>query len=193
MSARKIVMVALATQAALTLAAWWGGVAVGVPLQWGNPARDAALGAAAAVGLALVNYWLLTRARANWLVDGVRAVYHQTVLPLFGRLGPVSAIAIGAAAGIGEELLFRGLLQPLLGLAAASVLFGAAHVGGVRMLPFGVWATGMGVVMGTLAIATGGLTAPIVAHGLYDMLALEYIRRRPGGAFAAARPGAEIE
>ena len=179
-------MLALATQAALTLAAWWGGRAVGVHLQWGNPARDAALGAAAAVGLGLVNYWLLTRARANWLVDGVRAVYHQTVLPLFGRLGPVSAIAIGAAAGIGEELLFRGLLQPLLGLAAASVLFGAAHVGGVRMLPFGVWATGMGVVMGTLAIATGGLTAPIVAHGLYDMLALEYIRRRPGGAFAAA-------
>jgi membrane protease YdiL (CAAX protease family) len=32
-------------------------------------------------------------------------------------------------------------------------------------------------VMGGLAIATGGLIAPIVAHGVYDMLALEYIRR----------------
>jgi membrane protease YdiL (CAAX protease family) len=45
------------------------------------------------------------------------------------------------------------------------------------MLPFGVWATAMGMVMGTLAIVTGGLIAPIVAHGVYDMLALEYIRR----------------
>jgi membrane protease YdiL (CAAX protease family) len=31
--------------------------------------------------------------------------------------------------------------------------------------------------MGGLAIATGGLIAPIVAHGVYDMLALAYIRR----------------
>jgi hypothetical protein len=35
----------------------------------------------------------------------------------------------------------------------------------------------MGLVMGALTIATGGLTAAIVAHGVYDMLALEYIRR----------------
>jgi membrane protease YdiL (CAAX protease family) len=40
-----------------------------------------------------------------------------------------------------------------------------------------VWASGMGFVLGTLANVTGGLTAPMVAHGLYDMLALEYIRR----------------
>ena len=45
------------------------------------------------------------------------------------------------------------------------------------MLPFGVWAIGMGVVMGGLALVTGGLTAPMVAHGVYDMLALDYIRR----------------
>jgi hypothetical protein len=31
--------------------------------------------------------------------------------------------------------------------------------------------------MGMLALVTGGLTAPMVAHGLYDILALEYIRR----------------
>jgi membrane protease YdiL (CAAX protease family) len=193
MSTRRIVALALATQAGLALAAWWSGIAFGIAPQWGSPGRDAGIGAAVAAGLALANYWLLTRAPANWLVNGVRAVYHQTVRPLFGRIGPVSAIAIGAAAGVGEEWLFRGVLQPLVGLAAASVLFGVAHVGGVRMLPFGVWATAMGVVMGTLAIATGGLIAPIVAHALYDMLALEYIRRRPGGAFAAARRGADIE
>jgi CBS domain-containing protein len=51
------------------------------------------------------------------------------------------------------------------------------HVGSVRMLSFGVWAALMGGVMGMLALVTGGLTAPMVAHGLYDILALEYIRR----------------
>jgi hypothetical protein len=34
--------------------------------------------------------------------------------------------------------------------------------------------------MGGLALLTGGLTAPMVAHGVYDMLALEYIRRGAG-------------
>ena len=60
------------------------------------------------------------------------------------------------AAGLGEEWLFRGVLQPLVGLVAASVLFGLAHVGGRTMLPFGVWASVMGLVLGGLAIVTGG-------------------------------------
>jgi membrane protease YdiL (CAAX protease family) len=35
----------------------------------------------------------------------------------------------------------------------------------------------MGFLLGALAQATGGLAAPIVAHGVYDMLALAFIRR----------------
>lgn len=191
MSPRRIVFVALATQAGLILLSWWVSTALQLPPSWGTPLRDSAIGLAAAGALALVNYLLLNRAPGNWLVNGVRDVYHHTVVPLFGRLGPVSAIAIGAAAGIGEEWLFRGLVQPLVGLIPASLLFGAAHVGSTRMLPFGVWATGMGLVMGGLAVATGGLVAPMVAHGVYDMLALEYIRRGFGDMHAAARPGAD--
>jgi membrane protease YdiL (CAAX protease family) len=45
------------------------------------------------------------------------------------------------------------------------------------MVPFGVWASAMGLALGGLAHVTGGLTAPIVAHGVYDILALAYIRR----------------
>ena len=177
MSSRKIVIVALTTQGALIGVSWWCATFLNLLPRWGQPLRDVPIGVAVASALALANYYLLTRAPGNWVVNGVRAVYHDTIVPLFGRIGPFSAIAIGAAAGVGEEWLFRGVLQPVTGIAIASVLFGLAHVGGVRMLPFGVWATGMGAVMGSLAAATGGLTAPIVAHGLYDMLALEYIRR----------------
>jgi membrane protease YdiL (CAAX protease family) len=45
------------------------------------------------------------------------------------------------------------------------------------MVPFGVWASAMGLLLGGLAQATGGLTAPMVAHGVYDMLALAFLRR----------------
>jgi membrane protease YdiL (CAAX protease family) len=46
------------------------------------------------------------------------------------------------------------------------------------MVAFGVWAAVMGLALGGLALASGGLLAPAVAHGMYDALALEYIRRR---------------
>ena len=177
MSAQWIFGIALLMQGALIALAWWSARALDLPPEWGDPLRDGAIGVVVAVALALGNYLLLTRAPANWLVDGVRLAYHEAIVPLFGGLHPLGAIVIGAAAGVGEEWLFRGILQPLTGLAVSSVLFGAAHVGGRRMLPFGVWATGMGLVMGVLAITTGGLIAPIVAHGVYDMLALAYIRR----------------
>jgi membrane protease YdiL (CAAX protease family) len=177
MSPQQVLLVALLTQGGLIALAWWSARILALPPHWGEPLRDVAIGLTAAVALALANYALLTRAPSNWVVDGVRAVFRQTIVPLFGGLPAAGVVLIGAAAGLGEEWLFRGIVQPLLGLVASSLLFGIAHVGGRHMLPFGVWATGMGLVMGSLAIVTGGLIAPIVAHGVYDILALEYIRR----------------
>ena len=177
MSPRRILIIALSTQGGLIALAWWCSRALEIPPQWGAPARDGIIGLAVAFALALTNYLLLTRAPANWLVDGVRTTYRETIVPLFGHLSPAGVLLIGVAAGVGEEWLFRGIVQPVAGLAASSVLFGAAHVGSARMIPFGVWATGMGLVMGALAIATNGLIAPMVAHGVYDILALAYIRR----------------
>jgi membrane protease YdiL (CAAX protease family) len=177
MSPRRILVVALVTQAGLIALAWWAGRVLDLPPRWGDPRRDVLIGCVVAVVLGAVNHLLLTRAPSNWVTEGVRGVYRETIVPLFRGLSPWGAIVIGAAAGIGEEWLFRGIVQPLAGLTAASLLFGLAHVGSVRMLPFGVWAAVMGLVLGSLAIVTGGLTAPMVAHGVYDMLALQYIRR----------------
>ncbi len=43
----------------------------------------------------------------------------------------------------------------------------------------GIWAACTGALLGWLAIATGGLLAPIVAHIAYDALALSYLRWGP--------------
>jgi membrane protease YdiL (CAAX protease family) len=177
MSPRRVFGLALATQGLLIVGAWVASRVAQMTTPWGDPVRDSAIGLVAALGLAAGNFILLRHAPGNWLVTGVRAVYHDVLVPLFSGLSRPSIIVLGAAAGIGEEWLFRGVVQPALGLAASSLAFGLAHVGGVRMLPFGVWASIMGLIMGGLAIATGGLIAPIVAHGVYDMLALAYIRR----------------
>src|SRR2546429_277725 len=64
---------------------------------------------------------------------------------------------------------------PLRVELAASVLFGLLHPLGAAYI---VWATAAGAGLGALAIASGGLVAPIAAHGTYNLLALAYLRRR---------------
>jgi membrane protease YdiL (CAAX protease family) len=177
MSPPRLVVLAIGTQSLLILVAWLASRGLQLNPSWGEPRRDIVIGLLAALVLAAINYVLLEHLPGGWIVDGVRAVYRELLIPLFSRVSRPGIVLIGIAAGIGEEWLFRGVLQPTLGLAPASILFGLAHVGGSRMLPFGVWATAMGFALGALAIATGGLLAPIVAHGVYDIVALEYIRR----------------
>ena len=90
----------------------------------------------------------------------MRMAIDEVLIPTFVGLSRSQIVGLSVAAGIGEELFFRGFLQPVAGLLAASLAFGAAHVAGARMLAFGVWAAGMGLVLGGLVIATGGIVAP---------------------------------
>lgn len=132
----------------------------------------------------LVGFWWVMHSRMpalrrlrlwmQWLVDEV-----------FSQAGIAQLALVAALAGFGEELLFRGLLQwlvghwtsPLVGLLAASLMFGAMHA--LSKLYF-LLATLIGVYFGWLLIQYGDLVTPMVAHGLYDFLALAYLAwRRP--------------
>jgi membrane protease YdiL (CAAX protease family) len=179
MDPRRVLALALGSQALLVALALAGERVLGIRASWGNASRDVPLGLAAAAGLAAANYALLRLGGSGWLSDGVRRVYREVLVPLFGRLETPAIVLIAIAAGLGEEWFFRGVIQPWLGWIGGSLVFGAAHVGGRRMLAFGVWASVMGLALGGLAILTGGLLAPAIAHGVYDALALEYIRRQP--------------
>lgn len=92
---------------------------------------------------------------------------------------------LSVAAGVGEEVVFRGFalawtaslaagalgMGPLaaLGVAAAgsSVLFGAAHA---YQGPAGIVKTGLvGLFLAGVAVATGGLAAPMLLHAVLDL------------------------
>jgi len=78
-------------------------------------------------------------------------------------------IWIGLLPGMSEELLFRGVMLPafglnLAGVAFSSLCFGIMHVSRPHQWPYGIWASGVGVVLGLCALATGNLLVPIVAH-----------------------------
>jgi hypothetical protein len=74
-------------------------------------------------------------------------------------------IALAAFAGIGEEVLFRGVLQPRTGFLIATLLFGLAH----PITPtYVIVATLLGGLLGGLQHYSGNLWAPIIAHAVYD-------------------------
>jgi membrane protease YdiL (CAAX protease family) len=117
----------------------------------------------------------------------LRRLSHHVVLPLFRRANLGQLAMISLLAGLGEEMLFRGLLQAglsqwigglpgmLTGLAVASLLFGLCHA--VRPV-YAVFAILIGFYFGLLFLWTGNLVAPIITHGLYDFVALTYLRLR---------------
>ena len=142
----------------------------------GSATQGAVIGTVAAVGLCAANYYMLCGAPDIAGVRSIRRLYVEGLKPIFGNLSPTEITVISLAAGIGEELLFRGVLQAELGLLPASVIFGLLHMGGAGTLVFGCWVMVMGGVLGGLAIWTGGLLAPIVAHAVYDAAAMSYMR-----------------
>ena len=82
-------------------------------------------------------------------------------------------ILVAVMSGVGEEALFRGALQPVLGILVTSLLFGALHVGpDRRYLVWTVWAVGAGFLFGALYEWTGGILAPVTAHVLHNAATL---------------------
>jgi uncharacterized protein len=90
-------------------------------------------------------------------------------------LGVMDLLLLAAAAGIGEEVLFRGVLQTVLGIWATSIVFGLLHA----LTPtYFLLAAGIGVYLGFLMQYTDNLLAPILVHWIYDSIALILIQRR---------------
>ncbi|MFN8644429.1 MAG: CPBP family intramembrane glutamic endopeptidase [Candidatus Binatia bacterium] len=183
----RLTVVALGVQAALAALGWLGASMAQVPVRFGaRPLVSVAVGVGVAAMLAAVNLWTLTAPVAAF--RPLRAAVEDLLVPTFGRFAPGQILLVSLAAGVGEELCFRGWLQPVFGAVAAALAFGAAHVAGVRTLALGAWATAMGLVLGGLVGPTGGLGASMTAHACYDMLAFQYLRRLAGAA-AGGRAG----
>ena len=175
----RLLLIALGGETALALLALvWIGLRR-LPLELAPPLRGLAAGTVAAGAFALMNLYLLRRAPAVAGVRSIRRLYYEVLKPLFADLRAFDVVLIGLVAGVGEELLFRGAIQPEIGVVPASLLFGAMHIGGGGTVVFGCWAALFGLALGWLAIGTGGLLAPVVAHAVYDTVALAYIRWAP--------------
>ncbi|HVV84860.1 MAG TPA: CPBP family intramembrane glutamic endopeptidase [Kofleriaceae bacterium] len=129
------------------------------------------------VGLVLGLLVVLASRQAVARLGWARAL-HRDFRALLGDVTSREIFILAAASAIGEEVLFRGALQPWIGLAPQAALFALLHVGpGRRFLPWTAWALAMGLAFGALVEITGDVGGAVVAHFSINYLNLHYIAR----------------
>jgi len=126
-----------------------------------------------AVALAVVAASRFATRRYYWAQQ-----LHRDFRSLLGPLAGKEIVVLAVASAIGEELLFRGALQPWIGLWPQAVIFAALHVGpGSRFLPWTASALALGVGFGYMFSLMGDLGGPMAAHFTINYLNLRFIAR----------------
>ena len=189
---RQLLLIAIVVEGGLVLLAWGLGAVVGTPafdplhLSW------AATGFGLLASVPMLG-GLVGVLRSQWppLVR-FRSHIDEVVAPLFANSPLIDLAVISALAGLGEELLFRGVLQTVLAgtvglwlaVALTSIVFGLAHF---ISFTYAAYATVVGVYLGVLLIVFENLLVPVLAHVTYDFVALVYLIyvRPPANGFEA--------
>jgi uncharacterized protein len=136
-------------------------------------------------------FLLLERLTSESVVT-IRRFLLETLGPALHRYHWADLFILAAIAGISEEILFRGVIQPWMesawgitaGLIGSNIVFGLVHA--ITPL-YTVLAVLVGIYLG-LSLDVGGernLLTPIIIHGLYDFLAFLALVRSYRASLAA--------
>jgi membrane protease YdiL (CAAX protease family) len=141
---------------------------------------DLGLGFAGVVAYAAYNAAISLLLRRTSII-GWLGRRNQTI---FGKLPLWTMFLMAAIAGVGEEIIFRGWLQPIAGLFVTSALFAVLHFLPNRFkwshpATWGMIAVyfPVGLAVGWLYLWRGNLLGPIVLHALGDSLGLLFLAR----------------
>ena len=94
------------------------------------------------------------------------------------RLDGTGIVVIASLSALAEELVFRGLLMPWLGLVPQALLFGAVHaqLSGPSRWVWVAWASVVGLALGAIFALSGSLLGAMLAHALINGLNLLYLK-----------------
>lgn len=143
----------------------------GIPV-WGQLASGLAAGSLAAAGIRLI----ITHSP----VSGVLNDFYIVRVLSRSRFTWTDCLQLSFFAGVGEELLFRGAIQPLLGIWITSVIFVGLHgyfkFNSMGHFLFGAAMFGLSVLLGFL-FEYAGLIAAMSAHAVYDLIMLRIVQQ----------------
>jgi membrane protease YdiL (CAAX protease family) len=137
---------------------------------------------------------------SHWPLGPLRRIQRfseEVIRPLMAPCSLLDLFGIALLAGLGEEMLFRGVIQELfsrwfnvwIGLIVGSLLFGAMHS---ITFTYALLAALMGVYLGVVWLyADHNLLVVVISHALYDFVVLVWLLRGPGAAAALERHDAE--
>ena len=111
----------------------------------------------------------------SWLKHFNELVYKE-MGPLFSESTLLDIVIIAVVSGFCEEILFRGVIQSTLGILTASILFAFGHFAGPKYIVYVFWSFAAGLIFGWLALATGSLWTPVMAHMACNFLSLTVLR-----------------
>ncbi|MBI4858694.1 MAG: CPBP family intramembrane metalloprotease [Candidatus Riflebacteria bacterium] len=96
--------------------------------------------------------------------------YLKLLIEALKKSHAVDLVVTCAMVGFMEELVFRGIVSPLVGPLPAALLFAIAHR--PRAVFHWLTLTSLGLLFSLEVRLTGGLLVPMVHHGLHDLLAM---------------------
>ena len=121
--------------------------------------------------------FLLFHAFPKGSLQTIKQVLHNVLGPSLSACSFLQLFLLAALAGIAEEILFRGVVQPWLesvwgmtaGLLMSNLLFGLVHF---ISITYAIVAALIGIYLGLFMDAGGerNLLTPVIIHGLYDFL-----------------------
>jgi membrane protease YdiL (CAAX protease family) len=155
---------------------WWLGHAPLALFAW--DVRPALWGALVSVPLVALFIAIL-----RWPIGPLRKIASFTVdefVPMLAGSTWSDIALVALSAGVGEEMLFRGVIQCALqgwlgtgpGLTFSSVLFGLLHP---ISIPYIVVMVVLGLCLGGEFVLTANLMSVIVTHTLFDFALMAYL------------------
>jgi CAAX protease family protein len=131
-----------------------------------RPIRPPALAVAALVAAALHGgVWMLERVEGA-VFPGLAALEDRFDYEFIGLPPMLGGVLLSLGVGVGEEMLFRGAMQPRFGVVPTALLFAAFHV--QYQIPGIVMIFLVGVGMGVIKQRTS-TTFTAAVHVLYDL------------------------
>lgn len=140
-----------------------------------HPVQPGQLGWSLLIGVGIVPAMgLLGALNAQWIQPSTEALeFIDELTPTSPASWVAMILAVAILTPLGEEFLFRGVLQdaatPALGVAPAAVvvglIFGAVHFQPWYLLPLCV----VGMILGLVRMLTGSVFACAAVHGAYNL------------------------
>ncbi|MCS1409714.1 MAG: hypothetical protein M2R45_02898 [Verrucomicrobia subdivision 3 bacterium] len=159
--------------------AWIFGVPLFADFRW--DAKSAFLGLSSTIPMLAMFVWIVHSDYPPFVE--IRKLLSTFIGQGFGECPLIQIALLSLAAGVGEEVLFRAVLQsgiaahstPLLGILAASLLFALCHS---LSIAYFIIIFIIGIYLSLVWHAAGNLLAPMITHAVYDFIALCYLIRQ---------------